>query len=331
MLLNLDLSGADWVTAAMLCRDPSMLDVVSSGRSPHQVTGARICGVAEDLVVRENKIVGDENDPLVISSLRREHFPELATATFQPRTMSIRQMAKRANHGLNFREGYLVFSLTSEIPAPEAKNICNRYTCQCPSTGPGHDCRSAYPLIRAWWDATDHAIRKTRRLTNCFGRTVYFMGQIGNDTFKQAYSFLPQSTTFDCCRVAMTAMMEDASSDFRPAELLAQVHDSLLTQYLSRDFRAMARFALRLGRDYMRPELDYGDYLPWISKVDRTTDVRAVPRGQPYRLNTDLKAGFDWAGLVEIPSFMTITEEALAEKLREVYETKHPKRVQQAA
>lgn len=97
--------------------------------------------------------------------------------------------------------------------------------------------------------------------------------------------------------------MEDSSSDFQPAQLLAQVHDSLLCQYLSTDFAAMARFCIALGRDYMRPILDYGE---------------------PYRLNTDLKVGFDWANLSEIGGFMALSEEALVEKLREVWETKRP-------
>jgi hypothetical protein len=297
MLINIDLSGADWVTTAYLSRDPAMLDVVKSGRSPHQVTGSRICGIPEDLVVKEDKIVKLIRDSEVIADLRKTHFPELATATFLPRTMSIRQMSKKANHGLNFREGYRVFALLYELEERESKNIVNRYTCQCSYRDRHHDCKPAYPLIRDWWDRTDEQIRKTRRLTNCFGRTVYFMGQIGNDLFKQAYSFIPQSTTGDCCEHGRRAMMEDGSLDFRPAQPLAQVHDSLLTQYLSRDFAAMARYCVKLGREYMRPVCDYGE---------------------PYRLGTDLKIGFDWANMLEIK----LTDDAgvLAPLLAEAYE-----------
>lgn len=85
MLLSVDLSGADWVTTAYVCRDPAMLDVARSGRSPHQVTGARMCGVSEEVVVKEDKIVQLNRDPEEISRLRKEHFPGLIeSASFLP-------------------------------------------------------------------------------------------------------------------------------------------------------------------------------------------------------------------------------------------------------
>lgn len=298
MLLNFDLSGADWVTAAYVSRDPAMLDVVKSGRSPHNVTGARICGVSEDLVVKDDKLIKLNRDPDVIAQLRREHLPELSKATYLPRTLSIRQMAKKANHGLNFAETYRTFALLNELEEREAKRIVYAYTCNCANFCGGRICRCAYPGVRAWWDATDDQLRKTRRLTNCFGRTVYFMGQIGKDLFKQGYSFLPQSTTGDCCAYGMDGMFEDDSADFRPAQLLAQVHDSLLTQYLSRDWKAMGRYAVKLGREYLRPVLDYGE---------------------PYQLNTDLKVGFDWAAMLEIK--LCDDADVLADRLHEAYDT----------
>lgn len=193
--------------------------------------------------------------------------------------MSIRQAAKKANHGLNFAETYRTFALLNELEEREAKRIVYAYTCNCANFCRGRICKCAYPGVREWWDRTDAQLRKTRRITNCFGRTVYFMGQIGKDMFKQGYAFVPQSTTGDCCNHGMRAMFEDASPYFRPAELLAQVHDSLLVQYLSRNWTDMAAFAVKLGREYMRPELNYGE---------------------PYRLGTDLKVGFDWAAMIEV-------------------------------
>lgn len=285
MLLNLDLAGADFVTVAYLCRDPAMLEVVKSGRSPHPVTGKRICGVSEEVINAEDEILGLMREPERIAAIRRERFPELAKATFLPRTMSIRQMAKKAGHGLNFREGYKVFALLNEMEEREAKKVVELYS--------GH----AYPGIQKWWDATDEQIRKHRTLTNCFGRKVYFMGALDNDTFKQAYSFIPQSTTADCCSTGMVRMQEDASPDFVLAQLLAQVHDSLLTQHVSRDWRSMARFCLKLA-EYMSPTLSY--------------------HGEDYRLNVDLKAGLNWAGLKKIK--LTGDEGKLALALEEAYD-----------
>ncbi len=74
----------------------------------------------------------------------------------------------------------------------------------------------------------------------------------------------------------------------------------------------------------MRPELDYGDYLEWLTS-SQGHGGKLPPRGRPYRLNTDLKAGFDWAHLIEVPRYLTLSEEQLAEKLREIYETRYTK------
>ena len=94
------------------------------------------------------------------------------------------------------------------------------------------------------------------------------------------------------CRI----MMNDETDDFEDSKLLAQVHDSLLVEHTTRDYARMARFAIKLGREYMRPELNYGE---------------------PFRLNTTLKAGFDWGHMTEIEGFSDEVE-PLAIKLEAV-------------
>jgi hypothetical protein len=124
------------------------------------------------------------------------------------------------------------------------------------------------------------------------------MGQIGNDMFKQGYAAVPQSTVVDITNQALVHFMNDDSRDFVPAHLLAQVHDSLLSDYLSRDWHAMARFAIKLGLDYMHPWLDYGE---------------------PFKLGVDCKVGLNWADMIEIKHF-TADVDALALELEEAYD-----------
>jgi hypothetical protein len=149
-----------------------------------------------------------------------------------------------SNHGGNYREGVRMFAMTNEIDEKDAKMMLDRYTCQSMQHGKfGHNCGDvAYPGIRDWWDKVDAKIRLDRTLVNCFGRKVYFSGQMGEDLFKQAYSFVPQSTVFDITAKAMKLMMDDDSEAFKPAQLRAQVHDSLLTDYLSTNFSSMLRY-----------------------------------------------------------------------------------------
>lgn len=260
MLINFDLQGAEWVVTAFLCRDSAMMEIARSKRSPHPITGSRMTGITPELVTADDKLIGKTNDPLVIEDLRRKQLPDVMKSIILPRTMSIRQMAKKANHGLNYREGYKTFALKNEIEEREARKIVSLYRDR------------SYPGLNKWYERIDKQIRDTRTMENCFGRKVYFMGQINDDMFRQATAFQPQSTVVDITNSAMVLAQNDDSEDFRPAELLAQVHDSLLFDYLSLDFDAMARFAIKMI-DYLSPTIDYGE---------------------PFKLDVEMKAGLDW-------------------------------------
>lgn len=285
MLLSFDLAGADWITTAYCCRDPAMLEVARSKKSPHPITGSRMTGLTPEDVLTDNKLIGSKIDPTEIEALRRERLPHIfSKARFLPRTMSIRQAAKKANHGLNFREGYKTFALKNEIEEREARQIVDLYR------------KKAYPGLIPWYTEIDETIRKTRTLTNCFGRKVYFQGALNDDTFRAATSFIPQSTTFDVCREAMVKYANDDTPDFEPTRMAAQVHDSLIWDYMRHDWPAMARFCQKIAFDYMSPWLEY--------------------RGERYKLDVTLKAGMTWGALHEIA--MTENVQALAEALHSI-------------
>ncbi len=241
-------------------------------------------GVPESIIAQENKLIGLCNDPDDIRELRKQ-LPELANRHNLPRSMSIRQASKKSNHGGNYREGYKTFSLTNEISETEGKQWLGLY-------------HRAYPgLQQNWYPKIDKTIRDTRMLTNCFGRRVYFQEALDDSTFRKATAFVPQSTVFDATGSAIPQLLEDESPEFAPAELLAQVHDSLLVQHRSRDFISMARFAIRLGLDYLSPTLSYN--------------------GMDFTLGVGLKAGLNWASLSEIK--LTRDADVLARDLERVW------------
>ena len=285
MLLEMDLQGADWFVTAFYANEPRMIDVFKSGKSPHPVTGKLMFGMPEELITRESKLVGLNNDPIAIEEIRKQ-LPELSQYQNLPRSMSIRQASKKSNHGGNYREAYKTFSLVNEIQETEGKRWLELY-------------HKAYPGLRErWYPWIDKTISDTRILTNCFGRSVYFQGALNDETFRQATAFVPQSTVFDVTGHAMPRIFEDDSPDFAPAELLAQVHDSLLMQYTSRDFRAMARYAVKVGLGYMSPTLRYND--------------------MEFTLGVGLKVGRSWGSMEEIK--LTPDPDALAIELERVYD-----------
>lgn len=226
-------------------------------------------GLSVEDVIAEHKLIGNKIDPIEIENLRREKLPHIFNAKFLPRTMSIRQAGKKANHGCNYREGYKTFALTNEMEEREAKQIVSLYRDR------------VYPGLKDWYTSIDETIRTTRTLENCFGRKVYFSGALNDDTFRQATAFIPSSTTFDVSAHAMARFVEDDSLAFRPAKMVAQVHDSIIWDYRSRDFPAMAAFCTTIATDYMRPALCY--------------------HGETYHLDVTLKVGRTWGSLHEIP------------------------------
>src|SRR5262252_5768753 len=202
LILEMDLAGAEWVVVAYLSNDPNMLGVVSSGKSPHVVTGALISGASEEFVLEEHKLVGSHTDPNTIELIRTGL--KVPPNTFLPRVMSIRQAGKKSNHGLNYNMKYRRFALENEMLEADAQPIVERYV------------NVAYPGIKDYWAGVKKELKDNRRtLVNCFGRKVKLRGEWGEELFNQAYSFKPQSTVVDSVNGAMVLAYTDESPDFK--------------------------------------------------------------------------------------------------------------------
>lgn len=265
--IELDKAGAEWVLVAYMSGDPNMLSVIERGVSPHIVTGALLTGLPEELIEKESKLVGLRNDPIEIESLRLQ-MPELEAAHFLPRSMSIRQCAKKANHGLNYMEDWFMFSFINEVSAAEAKKIVNGYRYQ------------VYPNIPTWWDSITTELKNNHRtLSNLLGHKRQFLGNWGKDVWKAAIAYKPQSTNGAMVRrggrLIYDAMLAAQRGEaeyrvFKELDLLANIHDSLLLTYPWGQWFSAAECILKCI-DYMTPTLQ--------------------ARGREFTIKTDLKVG----------------------------------------
>lgn len=268
ILLDFDKAGAEWVIVAYLSGDARMIEVVESGKSPHVVTAMRMFGLSEEVIIKENKIVDKTTDADIISKLRAPILEDIRGANFLPRTMSFRQAGKKTNHGCNYREGYKMFALINEIPETEAKPMVDSYS------------TIVYPGISQWWESMDEDMKKTRTMVNCFGRKIRFLDEWNNELKKSYTSFLPQSTVVDMVNEGLIKAFDDNGPVFRPMDLLTQTHDSLTMQYPTDDWTRLAEFAIRLGLDYMSPEIEYNF--------------------RKFKVGTDLKIGLNWGSMVSV-------------------------------
>ena len=280
LLIELDKAGAEWVVVAYLSGDGQMLKVLRSTRSPHVITGSLISGCPQDLVEKESKLVGLQTDPNLVETARQD-LPELqGNGYFLPRTMSIRQAGKKANHGLNYGLGYKTFALYNEMEERDAKEIVRRY----------HE--DAYPGIRQWHEKIKRQLAEDKTLTNCFGRKRKFIDAWGMELWLDAYSFIPQSTVVDMVNIGMTNAFDDKSLDF---QLLAQVHDSILIQ-VPPEWEKAAQDCKKIALDYMMPTIQYG--------------------AREFQIPTDVKVGYDWSNMRGV----NVTSQTLATDIREAIE-----------
>lgn len=262
MLIELDKAGAEWVITAYASGDARMIQVCEGADSPHVVTGHLISKAPKELIEREHKIVGGESDPDNVEALRKQ-LPELiGHGYFLPRSMSIRQAGKKSNHGLNYGMGYRRFALENEIDESEAKKIVELYT------------RQAYPSLPLWWETIERQLRKDRTLTNCFGRRCTFYDAWSTELLNAAYSFIPQSTNADCLIDATDLIYTSEEACLENWELMANVHDSLLCQWLGSDVMECAQAIDLCANVYMNPVMEYA--------------------GREFRIKTDCKIGLSW-------------------------------------
>lgn len=293
--LEVDERQAEWVVVAYLSGDARMLHVIQSNKDPHIYTGAMMLierlpldirrqvqpDDIENMVRLEHKLVGLSSDEEEIRSRRMSDSRLRPAMSFMPRTMSIRQSGKKANHGLNYDETYRMFALMNEILEAEASEIIRLY-------------HRVYPGIRGHFHewVKQQLSKNDRMLVNCFGRRIRFLDQWGPDLLKSAYSAIPQSSVVDSLNAGLCDTYEDEAITVQAnVDLLAQTHDSILFQFplwLLNSTRAWQ--ITEKIRGYVSPEMEYG--------------------GRRFTIPTDIKVGWNWSsrhvtanpgGMMELP------------------------------
>jgi DNA polymerase I-like protein with 3'-5' exonuclease and polymerase domains len=86
---------------------------------------------------------------------------------------------------------------------------------------------SANPRTVHWWREVEDQLRSTRIITTPWGRRRFFMGEITDDTVREAIAFGPQSTVADLLNMALRRVWQTIPHEI---DLLLQIHDALVFQ-----------------------------------------------------------------------------------------------------
>jgi uracil-DNA glycosylase family 4 len=135
-----------------------------------------------------------------------------------------RYLGKQSNHAFNYGEGPVTFTKKINKNADETGIWVNKQL----STGIRNGHLTAYPEIKDYWRYVETTIRKTRVLINPFGRRRRFFDRLNDSTFRDGYSWIPQSTAPDIINRGMVEVYHALRS--HGVRILLQVHDAILVQ-----------------------------------------------------------------------------------------------------
>lgn len=128
-----------------------------------------------------------------------------------------RFQCKRIQHGSNYGLTPFGISMIAKIPFKQAKTAYENYG-------------KEFPGIFDWHSHMRQMVQERKPIRNPFGRELTLMGRPWDKhTWRQALSFLPQSTLADMDDLAMWYIWYDLEE--QEVQLLAQVHDALLHQF----------------------------------------------------------------------------------------------------
>ena len=133
----------------------------------------------------------------------------------------IRDLAKRVGHAWNYgmAERKLVELVNNSMPQMPF-SIKDAQTCF-------RNLNNGLRAVINWRQSIKRKILESRTLKNCFGRKRIFFGRLDDNTFREAYAFIPQGTVGDALNKFMI-QLEDLWCDRDDVMILGQVHDSVM-------------------------------------------------------------------------------------------------------
>jgi len=271
VLVELDKRQAEWIVVAYLSQEANMIRVLEEGRDPHIHTACETIrslggSISAESVIQEAKVIGHSTNPDEVYHCRNGISELKQYDGWLPRNMSLRQLGKKQNHGLNYQETFKRFALDNELLERDAKIIIGAY-------------HNIYPGIGRWHDNVKQQLQSDRTIRDLYGRKYRFLDRLNDDTWKAAISFSPQSTIGHLINRGISSLYKDRSDGMEEVDLLAQVHDSILFQYPANRLRSLARCCSKI-REYIEP----------------TLEAHTVEFGIP----TDMKIGYNWKDMIEI-------------------------------
>lgn len=252
-----DLAKAEAHVVAYLCQDANMIEAFESGVDVHAFNASKIFNKTVEEILSEKRL---------------------------PNKPTLRDLGKRVVHASNYNMGPQTFSdqLAKDnifIPITKCKRFLYAY-------------KDRFPGLEKWHKRIDIEVSEQKILYNLFGRPKRFLGIIGPALFRNAYSYIPQSTVAELLNKGMINMANDYRlGKYRyDIDMLLTVHDSVKTQ---------TKIAQK------------ENFLKICHIIDDHMSYTFTHLGRSFKIGLDAKIGLTCAGkTAEISSF---TQDAIDE------------------
>ena len=129
-------------------------------------------------------------------------------------TVTVRFIAKRCRHGLNYRMAADKLAETTGLPIHTAREAFALY-------------HRINPELREWWQVEENTVRRTRQLVSPLGRVLRIMERVTDEAMESIIAFKPQSTIGDHVGASMY-LCEDDDQWPMDARICLNVHDALI-------------------------------------------------------------------------------------------------------
>ena len=166
---------------------------------------------------------------------------------------SDREKAKHLIHASNYGIGPRKFAFVAEIPEKEAKVLLQKYF-------------DTFPKIKGWQFSVQSQLRHSRTFITPMGRKRTFFGRWGDQLFREAYAFVPQSTVGDVLNKAIINLKRLHVD----TEFMLQNHDAFVTQ---------------VGVEHVAEEMRL---------IKKAFDIPIMVKGRTFTIPIDFKVGKNW-------------------------------------
>jgi DNA polymerase I-like protein with 3'-5' exonuclease and polymerase domains len=237
-------SNAEWVqTVAHLCNKASLI---------HEQDNSKTDAYGDKIVYRVS--IRDTIAPSTAAINKHKYrvidekifCPTVPSGYFMCREGGRVSVTGNCNHSLNYDLGYKSFALRFEMPETQAKQLVDRF-------------HKVYPGIRQYHAWVRALLSQGMTLTNCFGRKRIFMNKWGDELFKEAYSWIPQSSIADKVNRQGILFIWNNPQLFYFLELLNQIHDSLVFQIpVSIGWEKHAEMLINIKKSLEKPMIWHG-------------------------------------------------------------------------